>query len=88
LPQPGAQAELHSPLEHESVVVCVVEHARPQAPQSAVFVFVLVSHPFEGLAVQWAKPVLQSSEQSLLHVPLTALQQVVPLQTTDPALSA
>jgi hypothetical protein len=43
------------------------------------------SHPFEGSAVQWPKPVLQVSVQLLLQVPLMALQHVVPLQMTDPA---
>ncbi len=42
------------------------------------------SHPFEGSAVQWPKPVLHVRVQLLLQVPLMALQHVVPLQMTDP----
>jgi len=82
-----AQVELHSPLEQESAAVCALEHARVQAPQSAVFVSVLVSHPFEGSPTQWPKPEAHVSEQSLLHEPWTALQHVAPPQTTEPVLS-
>jgi hypothetical protein len=88
LPQPDAHVELHSPLEQERVAVCELEHARLHPPQSAVLVPVFVSHPFEGSPVQCAKPALHESEQSLLHVPSTGLQQVVPPQTTEPAFWA
>ncbi len=87
LPHPGAHVELHSPLVHESAAVCEPEQARAQAPQSAVFESVFVSHPCEGSPTQWPKPEAQDSEQSLLHVPWTALQHVVPLQTTEPVFS-
>jgi hypothetical protein len=53
LPHPAAQVELHSPFEHESAVVCVLEHPRLHAPQSAVSVPVFVAHPFEGSPTQW-----------------------------------
>jgi hypothetical protein len=52
LPHPVAQVEVHSPFEQASVAVCELEHARAQPPQSAVFVAVFVSHPFEGSPVQ------------------------------------
>jgi hypothetical protein len=45
------------------------------------------SHPVEGLVEQWPKPVLHVSVQVLLQVPLIALQQVGPPQTTDPGFS-
>jgi hypothetical protein len=87
LPHPVAHVELHSPIEQESAVVCELEHARAQPPQSAVFASVLVSHPFEGSPTQWPKPEAHVSEQSLLHDPWMALQHVVPVQTTEPAFS-
>lgn len=85
MPHPGAHVESHSPLAQESAAVCEPEHARAHPPQSPVSVPVFVSHPFEGSPVQWPKPVAQSSEQSLLHVPLMGLQHVVPVQMTEPA---
>jgi hypothetical protein len=45
-----------------------------------------VSQPFDGSPSQSAKPAVQASVQLLLHVPLTALQQVAP-HTLLPVLS-
>ena len=47
----------------------------------------LTSQPFAGLPSQSAKPAVHVSVQVELHVPLMALQQVVPLHTLLPALS-
>lgn len=84
LPQPGWQVELQAPPLHESPRTLAPEQLRPHDPQSAVFVPTFVSHPCEGSPLQWAKPPLQLSVQLALQVPLTSLQQVDALQTTDP----
>jgi hypothetical protein len=51
-PQPDAHCDVQRPAPQESVVVLELEHARLQSPQSAVVVWVFVSHPCDGSAVQ------------------------------------
>lgn len=76
LPSQSANPALHvgtqTPAEH-AVLPLAFEHAFPQAPQLAVFVFRFASHPFAGSPSQLANPELQLG----VHVP--AEHAVVPL---------
>jgi hypothetical protein len=72
LPRLAAQVDVQSPPLHASAAVPAVEHARPQAPQLAGSVPVLVSHPLSAVGapgvVQLPNPATQvESHRPALH---------------------
>ena len=64
LPQPALQlATSHAPPEHAAVALASLQ-AAPHAPQLAVDVVTLTSHPLAATPSQFAYPVLQTKPQT------------------------